>query len=69
MSGSGWDFAFCAPGQALEAEHRLLLTGTQAAEVREHPYLSFLKPGEVVLMRKPPEFGIPFPLTFEGDLP
>lgn len=64
-----WDYALCAPGGKLDAELRLLVAGASAAEVCEHPYLSFLKPGEVVLMRKPPEFDIPFPLTFEGDAP
>jgi len=59
-----WDYAVCAPGDKLNAELRLLLSGTAVGEVREHPWLTFLKPGEVILMRDPTAPDPPFPLGF-----
>jgi hypothetical protein len=64
--GGEWDFALCAPGGKLLAELNLQLLGEDVPEVREHPWLTFLKPGEVILMREPPPLEPPFPVTFTG---
>lgn len=69
MTGGGeWDFAVCAPGGKLDAALTLLLSGDQATEIREHSWLTFLKPGEVILMRDPLSLEPPFPFTFEGGM-
>jgi hypothetical protein len=59
-----WDFAVCRPGGKSYAALTLLLSGDRAGEIREHPYLTFLKPGEVILMRDPWPVEPPFPLGF-----
>jgi hypothetical protein len=59
-----WNYALCAPGDQLNAEMRLLLGGVRVREVREHPWLTCLRPGEVVLMRDPWPAEPPFPLGF-----
>lgn len=62
MTGNAWDFAVCAPGCKPLAALTLMLSGEQAGEIREHPWL---KPGQVILMRDPEEIDPPFPL--HGD--
>ena len=63
-AGTEWDFAVCGPGGKLDAALTLLPSGEQAGEIREHPWLTFLKPGEVILMRDPWPLEPPFPLGF-----
>ena len=61
MTADGaWDFAVCAPGGKPYAALALLLAGEQVKEIREHPWLPFLEPGEVILMRDPWEIAPPF---------
>lgn len=62
-----WDYALCAPGDKELATLALALSGDRVPEVREHPYLTGLGPGEVILMRKPPFPGPPF--TMPGERP
>lgn len=64
MTAGEWDYAVCGPGLKLEAELTLLLSGDRAREVREHPWLAFLKPGELILMRDPLSLDPPFPPGF-----
>lgn len=56
-----WDYAFCAPGGKPLAALTLLLSGDEAPEIREHPYLTGLEPGQVILMRDPWTVEPPFP--------
>ena len=66
-AGPEWDYAFCAPGWKPFAELTLLLRGERAPEVREHPWLTGLEPGQVILMRHPQAIEPPFTLLSGKD--
>lgn len=56
-----WDYAFCAPGGKPLAALTLLMSGTESPEIREHPWLTGLEPGQIILMRDPWPVEPPFP--------
>lgn len=46
----GWAYAFCAPGGKALAALTLMLNGDDVPEIREHPWLTHLGPGDVLLV-------------------